>query len=122
MNGQDPCGVCGGDGRITTAHHSATCPGCHGSGRRAEHVVFHDVTKTKPSHHHPAGQTKAAKKTRPSTHEGTRLASEIEATSLADDVKAKLTQSIIDYEERKGECTKTFSRLVRKQLRDLVGA
>jgi RecJ-like exonuclease len=122
MNGPDRCMVCGGDGRISTAYQSTSCPACHGSGRRAEDVGFHDVTKTKPSHHRPAGsQERAPKKTWPSTLEGVRLAEEVKAAALADDVKARLTQSIIDYEERKGECTKTFSRLVRKQLRDLVG-
>jgi DnaJ-class molecular chaperone len=121
MNVQDPCMVCGGDGRISTAYQSTSCPACHGSGRRSEHVGFHDVTKTKPSHHHPAGQGRAPKKTAPSTPEGLRLAREVEATALASDVKERLIQSIMDYEDRKGECTKTFSRLLRKQLRDLTG-
>jgi hypothetical protein len=112
--------VCGGDGRITTAYQSTSCPACHGSGRRSEYVGFHDVTKTKASHHRPAGQERAPKKTWPSSPEGVRLAEEVKATALADNVKARLTQSILDYEDRKGECTKTFSRLLRKQIRELV--
>ena len=125
MMDHEPCGVCGGDGRIETAHQSTTCPACRGSGRRAERVGFHDVTKTKPSHHNPAGTGpggKPAKKTWPATGLGQILAEEVKATSLADDVKARLTQSIIDYEDRKGEVTKTFSRLLRKQLRELTGS
>jgi DnaJ-class molecular chaperone len=120
MFDHEPCGVCGGDGRINTAHQTTTCPACKGSGRRKERVGFHDVTKTKPSHHHPAGQTKAAKKTWPTSGLGVRLADEVKATDLPDDVKARLTQSIIDYEDRKGEVTKTFSRLLRKELRALL--
>ena len=53
----ETCRVCGGDGRIGNAlgRSTATCPGCHGSGRRAEESArFHDVTKTKPSHYRPA--------------------------------------------------------------------
>jgi hypothetical protein len=51
------CRLCGGDGRIGNAlgGSSATCPGCHGSGRRADTSGgFHDVTKTKPSHYRSA--------------------------------------------------------------------
>jgi RecJ-like exonuclease len=122
MMDQEPCPVCGGDGRISTAYQSTSCPACHGSGRRHERVGFHDVTKTKPSHHLPAGSQgeKAPKKTAPGTAEGARLAAEVQATHLEDAVKARLIQSIIDYEDRKGECTKTFSRLLRKQLRELL--
>ena len=29
----------------------------------------------------------------------------------------RMTRNIIDYEQRKGEVTKTFSRLIRKELR-----
>jgi hypothetical protein len=117
---QDTCPICGGDGRISTAHQSTSCPACHGSGRRSDDAGFHDVTKTKPSHHQPAtgpGQ-KREKKIWPSTFEGGQLAEEVKAAPLTDTAKARLTQSIIDYEERKGSCTKTFVRLVRKQLRN----
>lgn len=121
MIDHEPCGVCGGDGRIITAHQSTSCPACHGSGRRGERAGFHDVTKTKPSHHQPPGQAKGAeKKTWPSTAAGHNLAEEVKATSLSDEVKVRLTRSIIDYEDRKGEVTKTFSRLLRKQLRELT--
>lgn len=116
----ETCGVCGGDGRIHTAHQTTSCPACRGSGRRKERAGFHDVTKTKPSHHHPAGSSKAAKKTWPESGLGVRLAEEVKAAKLADDVHQKLIQSIIDYEDRKGEVTKTFSRLLRKELRALT--
>ncbi|MEZ4446361.1 MAG: molecular chaperone DnaJ [Polyangiaceae bacterium] len=119
MIDREPCGVCGGDGRIDTAHQSTACPACHGSGRRGDRVGFHDVTKTKPSHHEPEA-VKGAKKIWPATALGHTLAEEVKATSLGDDVKARLTQSIIDYEDRKGQVTKTFSRLLRKQLRELI--
>jgi hypothetical protein len=115
----DTCPICGGDGRIETAHQKTSCPACRGSGRRAEETGFRDVTKTKPSHHLPAvgpGQ-KAPKKTWPSTHDGGKLAEEVKASGLPEDEKARVTQSIIDYEERKGQMTKTFSRLIRKRLR-----
>jgi hypothetical protein len=116
----DTCPVCGGDGRIETAHRKTPCPACHGSGRRAEQTGFRDVTKTKPSHHQPAvgpGQ-KAPKKTWPSTHDGAKLADEVKASDLPDNEKARLTQNIIDYEDRKGLITKTFSRIIRKQVRN----
>jgi hypothetical protein len=119
---RENCAVCGGDGRINAKGRQLTsCPACRGSGRRPDSEGFHDVTKTKPSHHHPASGGKAAKKTWPETPEGVRLAEEVKATSLADDVKLRLTQSIIDYENKKGGMTKTFSRLLRKQVRELTG-
>ncbi|HET7754167.1 MAG TPA: molecular chaperone DnaJ, partial [Anaeromyxobacteraceae bacterium] len=77
MNGE-LCRLCGGDGRIgnTLGGSNATCPGCHGSGRRAEAAYgFHDVTKTKPSHHRPAASGPAGPKG-PATPEGVQLAAE----------------------------------------------
>jgi hypothetical protein len=119
MMDMDPCPVCGGDGRILTSYSSTSCPACHGSGRRSLNTGFHDVTKTKPEHHPPAGDKTAVKKTWPETPQGTSLANEVKATALSEKQKAKLTQSIIDYEERKGQITKTFTRLLRKQIREL---
>src|SRR5450432_3771814 len=86
------CGICGGDGRIGNAFGlTTTCPGCHGSGRRSsDQQLFHDVTKTKPSHHRGTnGAVVALKAAWPSTAEGARLASEVrDSTSCAQDTKA----------------------------------
>jgi DnaJ-class molecular chaperone len=117
MNEIETCGVCGGDGRINTGSQTSKCPACHGSGRRSEQPRFRDVTKTKPSHHHPAVSKNAEKTQGPVTAEGKLLAKEVAATDLPDKEKARLTQSIVDYENRKGQMTKTFSRLIRKQIR-----
>ena len=73
-----------------------------------------------PSHHHPGEQKKEAKKTWPETHPGKQLANEVKASTLSDDQKEKLTRSIIDYENQKGQITKTFTRLLRKQLREMA--
>ena len=58
----DPCMICGGDGRISNSFggSTATCPACHGTGRRGEDGGFRDVTKTKPEHHNPAAAKKSA--------------------------------------------------------------
>ena len=118
MDGE-PCRVCGGDGRIGNAlgGSSATCPGCHGSGRRAESApTFHDVTKTKPSHHRPVGAP--AGPTGPVTAEGTQLALEVNASAiLGPDAKARLVAEIVNHESTHGRCTKTFLKKVRKQIR-----
>src|SRR2546426_12570195 len=91
MDGE-PCRLCGGDGRIGNAlgGSSATCPGCHGSGRRTETSFgFHDVTKTKPSHHRPAVATSTGPKG-PTTAEGVQLALEVSASAvLAEDAKTR---------------------------------
>ena len=80
------CRLCGGDGRIGNAlgRSTATCPGCHGSGRRADTSSrFHDVTKTKPSHYAKAEEAPKGPKT-PVTPEGMQLAAEVSAsTTLA---------------------------------------
>ena len=98
---------------------STSCPSCNGTGRRSSsETVFRDVTKTKQSHFNPVGKAAAvAKPTWPSTFEGEQLANEIKDSILADDVKAKLTREIIEYEESHGKCTQTFSKKIRKQLR-----
>jgi hypothetical protein len=117
----DACMICGGDGRITNSFggSSATCPACHGSGRRAEDRGFHDVTKTKPEHRRPAASAGAPQKTNwPTTAEGAQLATEVkDSPHLSPELKAKLTRQIIDYEASHGQCTKTFSRVIRKELR-----
>jgi len=115
----DPCRVCGGDGRIGNAlgGSSATCPGCHGSGRRAEASSgFHDVTKTKPSHYRPAVAPTGPKG--PTTPEGNQLALEVNAsTVLGADAKTRLLAEIMNHESTHGRCTKTFIKKVRKQAR-----
>jgi hypothetical protein len=116
------CIVCGGDGRLQNAWGQvAKCPSCHGSGRRRQDTGFHDVTKTKESHHRAAGANRAVvveKQTWPSTPAGAQLATEIKnAPALSADVKAKLTREIIDHEATHGHCTKTFLKKVRKLFR-----
>ena len=114
------CRLCGGDGRIGNAlgGSSATCPSCHGSGRRAETSSgFHDVTKTKPSHYRTAVTISAAPKG-PTTPEGSQLALEVSAsTVLAEDAKKRLLAEIINHESTHGRCTKTFIKKIRKQTR-----
>ena len=119
MHGE-PCRLCGGDGRIGNAlgGSSATCPGCHGSGRRAEmSPIFHDVTKTKPSHHRPAVAISTGPKG-PTTSEGVQLAQEVNACAvLAQDAKARLLAEILNHESTHGRCTRTFIKKVRKQTK-----
>ena len=116
----ETCRMCGGDGRVGNAlgGSSATCPSCHGSGRRAEAAYgFHDVTKTKPSHHRPAAAVPAGPKI-PMTAEGSQLAREVSAsTVLAEDAKTRLIAEIVNHESTHGRCTKTFIKKVRKQTR-----
>lgn len=119
----DTCGICGGDGRIANSFSGSTasCPGCHGTGRRSEDGggSFRDVTKTKPSHHRPAVKPGAVEKqTGPSTFAGAQLAKEVEAgAGLSTEAKAKLTREIVEHEAQHGQCTQTFIKKVRKQLR-----
>lgn len=120
MDGES-CGICGGDGRISNSFGlTDKCPSCHGTGRRNSDPLFHDVTKTKPSHHRgPGGKAEAAKKKQwPDSYEGIRLATEVrDSTSVSVDTKTRLTREIIDYEESHGSCTQTFQKKVRKLLR-----
>jgi hypothetical protein len=117
----ETCGICGGDGRIGNAFGlTTTCPGCHGSGKRSsEPTGFHDVTKTKPSHHRqPNAVAVAQKQTWPATFEGGQLATEVrDSASCSNDSKAKLIREIIDYEGSHGACTQTFIKKIRKQVR-----
>jgi DnaJ-class molecular chaperone len=116
----ESCRMCGGDGRVGNAlgGSSATCPSCHGSGRRAEAAYgFHDVTKTKPSHHRPAAAAPAGPKV-PMTAEGAQLGLEVNAsTVLSADAKVRLIAEIVNHESTHGRCTKTFLKKVRKQTR-----
>ena len=117
----DTCGICGGDGRIANSFgNTTTCPSCRGSGRRSDDGGLRDVTKTKPSHHRTT-TTKAVaaeKQTWPSTFEGGQLANEVKASpSVSNETKAKLTVEIIEYEASHGQCTQTFIKKVRKQIR-----
>ena len=115
------CRLCGGDGRIGNAlgRSTATCPSCHGSGRRADTSSgFHDVTKTKPSHFRPAAPETCTRPKGPTTAEGAQLAREVsESTVLAADAKARLLAEIVNHESTHGRCTQTFINKIRKQAR-----
>jgi hypothetical protein len=117
----EPCGICGGDGRIANSFSGsdARCPACHGTGRRSIDTGIRDVTKTKPSHHKPAVKPGAVEKQQwPTTFEGGQLATEVrDSAVVSSDAKAKLTREIIDHEATHGKCTQTFIKKVRKQLR-----
>ena len=117
----ETCGICGGDGRIGNSFGlTTTCPGCHGSGKKGEEgSLFRDVTKTKPSHHRQPNKAEViAKQTWPSTYEGGQLATEVrDSTICSNDLKAKLTREIIDYEGSHGKCTQTFVKKIRRQVR-----
>jgi hypothetical protein len=116
----DPCRTCGGDGRIDNAlgGTSARCPSCHGTGRRAELTYgFHDVTKTKPSHHQAPGPAATGPRVAV-TPEAVQLSSEVSASPvLSADAKTKLLAEILNHELTHGRCTKTFLKKVRKQAR-----
>jgi hypothetical protein len=114
------CGVCGGDGRVGNAFggDTARCPGCRGTGRRSFEPLFHDVTKTKPSHHRQENQAgAAAKKDTPTTAGGLLLAKEVLASSLPETTKEKLRREIVEHEATHGRLTQTFTKKVRKQIR-----
>jgi hypothetical protein len=119
----ESCRLCGGDGRIGNAlgGSTATCPSCHGSGRRAEaEPRFHDVTKTKASHYRPAAQAPAGPRA-PVTPEGAALAAEVTASGLDGDTKTRLVAEIMSHESSHGRCTKTFIKKVRKQTKPAGG-
>jgi hypothetical protein len=116
----ESCRVCGGDGRVGNAFggSSTTCPGCRGTGRRStSESLFHDVTKTKPSHGSGAKAAAPAKATWPTTIEGAALGNDVKASRLSDDMKARLIREIIEYEGSHGKCTQTFAKKIRKQIR-----
>jgi hypothetical protein len=120
----EACRMCGGDGRVGNAlgHSTATCPSCHGSGRRMEaESAFRDVTKTKPSHYHraPSATPSAPAGPRsPVTPEGAQLALDVKASAvLTADAKTRLIAEIVNHELTHGRCTKTFLKKVGKQTR-----
>jgi len=117
----ESCGICGGDGRIANSFSgsTATCPGCHGTGRRSVDTGFHDVTKTKPSHFQKPNKAGVVEKQQgPTTFEATQLAKEVSASAIISaSTKAKLTLEIIEHEATHGKCTQTFIKKVKKQLR-----
>ncbi|WP_437521527.1 molecular chaperone DnaJ [Sorangium sp. So ce726] len=117
----ESCGICGGDGRIANSFSgtTATCPGCHGTGRRSDDTGFRDVTKTKPSHFRQPNKPAAVEKPQgPVSLEGIQLAREVSsAAHLSSGTKAKLTLEIMEHEATHGKCTQTFIKKVRKQLR-----
>jgi hypothetical protein len=82
---------------------------------------FHDVTKTKPSHHRPVASAPAGPKV-PMTAEGMQLAREVSASLvLAEDAKTRLVAEIANHESTHGRCTKTFIKKVRKQAKPAAG-
>jgi hypothetical protein len=116
----EPCGICGGDRRIGNSFGlTTTCPSCHGTGRRLENAGFHDVTKTKPAHHRSTNRAEVVEKPKwPGTFEGAALATEVrDCATVTATVKARLVQEIIDHEASHGQCTQTFVKKVRKQVR-----
>jgi hypothetical protein len=116
----DVCSTCGGDGYIENAGSRNRCPTCRGSGRHVMAEGFHDVTKTKSSHHLPSNQKGAAapKPTWPTTFEGGQLAGEVrDSPALNKDSKDRLIREIMEHEIAHGQCTQTFLKKVRKQVR-----
>src|SRR3954463_4897715 len=98
-NGPESCGICGGDGRIDNSFGNvAKCPSCHGSGKRSQDTGFHDVTKTKPSHHKTNRVGPVEKETWPSTAQGAQLATKVrDCSSLTPETKTRLTREIIEH-------------------------
>jgi len=116
--------VCAWDGRIGNAlgHSSATCPGCHGSGRRADTSSgFHDVTKTKPSHYHPEVAIPQGPKG-PATSEGAQLALEVSASAvLAEDAKRRLLAEIVNHESTHDDAPRPSSKRFASRLARAIG-
>src|SRR3984957_15552649 len=115
------CGVCGGDRRIANSFGlTTTCPSCHGSGRKAEDTGFHDVTKTKASHHRQTNRVEVVAKTQgPLTPQGAHPAGDVrDHGSTSPEAKARLIPEIIEHEDSHGgQCTQTFLKKIRKQVR-----
>lgn len=121
---EEVCATCGGDGYIQNSFGlKDRCPSCRGSGRRVADEGFHDVTKTKPSHYLKSNQRGAApaKPTWPTTFEGGQLAGEVrDCKTVSQDVKDRLIREIMEHESTHGQCTQTFIKKVRKQIRPKV--
>jgi hypothetical protein len=119
----ESCGVCGGDRRIGNSFGlTTTCPTCHGSGRRVITTGFHDVTKTKPSHHRASNKAEVVEKPQwPVTLEGNLLATEVrDSKTCTAEVKSRLIRDVMEHEATHGSCTQTFIKKVRKQIRPRV--
>ena len=101
---------------------TTTCPSCHGSGRKVETTGFHDVTKTKPSHHRQTNRVEVAEKPQwPVTFEGEQLAAEVRDSKICTaEVKTRLIREVMEHEASHGVCTQTFIKKVRKQIRPRV--
>lgn len=79
--------------------------------------LWHDVTKTKASHHQPTNRVvREERPTWPSTSGGALLATEIKSSALPEETKARLVREVIEHEATHETCTKTFVRKVKKQL------
>lgn len=114
----EACGVCGGDGHIENAWGlRAKCPSCHGSGKRRADTGFHDVTKTKESHHRLTNRSGVVEKqTGPTSPAGIALAAQVQTSAkLSDATKERLIREIIEHEATHGQPTKTFLKKVRKE-------
>ena len=114
------CTTCGGDGYIENGGSRNRCPTCRGGGRHVAAEGFHDVTKTKASHHLPSNLKgpAAPKPTWPTTALAVLLATEVrDSTTLSQDVKDRLIREIMEHEIAHGHCTQTFTKKMRKQVR-----
>jgi hypothetical protein len=121
---EETCGTCGGDRRIGNSFGlTTTCPSCHGTGRRAESTGFHDVTKTKASHHRQSNRADVVvKAVWPTTPEGVRLATEIrDSPTCSSADKQRLIAEVLQYEDSHGQCTQTFAKKMRRQIRPRTG-
>lgn len=79
------------------------------------------MTKTKPSHYQTGAKATVAKTQWPITFEGGRLATEVrDSASCTTEVKARMIRDIIEHEDSHGNCTQTFLKKVRRQLRPSV--
>jgi hypothetical protein len=81
------------------------------------------VTKTKASHHRQTNRAEVVQKTQwPTTPLGAQLASEVrDHTSTTAEAKARLILEIIEHEDSHGgQCTQTFLKKIRKQVRPRV--
>ena len=116
----DTCSICAGEGRIPGPWgRSTVCPGCNGSGRRGGYdELVRNVTKPNTTRANQQQKAPAEKQTWPSTAGGMQLANEVrDCPTCPEDTKTRLIREIIEYEGSHGQCTKTFTRKVRKQLR-----
>lgn len=87
-----------------------------------ETALFHDVTKTKPSHHRAPASAGPVEEPGPSTAQGRALSKEIDESLAPAPTKEKLLREILEYETTHGRCTKTFVKKIRKQLRSYAPA